>query len=110
MGENENRDAKMYIAEPDGSYTVIGTIQDLDVANIDDCDVTASAGYTIDKLTFEGTCRLTQEALMTIFGIRDSVIEHCPNKRVAHLAFHAKKAHTRKKNFRRCIKILEVQK
>lgn len=31
----------------------------------------------------------------------------CPNKRVAHLAFYAKKPRTRKKNLNRVIKILE---
>lgn len=110
MDEHENRDTKMYIAESDGNYTLIGPIQDLDATYVDDCDVTTSAGCTIDKLAFEGRCRLAQEAFMTIVGIRNQVIEHCPNKRVSHLAFHAKKARTRKKNFHRAIKILEENK
>lgn len=44
---------------------------------------------------------------MTLTGLRDVVIKCCPNKRVVHLALHAKKPRTRKKNFHRAIKILE---
>lgn len=100
-------DAKMYIAEPDGSYTPLGSIQDLDVTYADECDEFPSISIT-DELIFEGTCRLSKEATMALFGVRDAVIKYCPNKRVVHLALHAKKACTRKKNFNRAIKILEV--
>ena len=44
--------------------------------------------------------------MMTILGIKDSVLDICPNKRVVHLAKHGSKK-TRKKNFRRAIRILE---
>lgn len=44
---------------------------------------------------------------MYILGIRDLIVKNCPNKRVAHLALHAKKKRTRKKNIHRAVYILE---
>ena len=37
----------------------------------------------------------------------DYIVSSCPNRRVAHLAKHAKKARTRKKNLHRAIDIME---
>lgn len=100
-------DAKMYIAEPDGGYTLIGPIQDLDATYADERDRFPSISFT-DELKFESICGLSKEATMALFGIRDAIINYCPDKRVVHLALHAKKPRTRKKNFNRAIKILEV--
>ena len=36
-------------------------------------------------------------------------LEKCPNRRVVHLAKHAKKARTRKKNLRRAMRIIEKE-
>ena len=36
-------------------------------------------------------------------------LEECPNRRVVHLAKHAKKARTRKKNLRRAMRIIEKE-
>ena len=43
---------------------------------------------------------------MSILGIKDSVLDICPNKRVVYLAKHGSKK-TSKKNFHRAIRILE---
>lgn len=42
-----------------------------------------------------------------ISGITQYLKDICPNKRVVHLAFHAKKERTRKKNYGRMIRICE---
>lgn len=57
--------------------------------------------------SFECIARLSKDAVMALYGIREAVLRCCPNKRVVHLAFHAKRPRTRKKNFNRAIKILE---
>lgn len=50
--------------------------------------------------------KVSKDVMMTILGIKDSVLDICPNKRVVHLAKHGSKK-TRKKNFHRAIRILE---
>lgn len=100
-------DVKIYIVEPEGSYTLLSPIQDLDVTYVNECDELPSI-FTTSEASFEAICRASKETIMALCGIRESVIKCCPNKRVAHLAIHAKKARTRKKNFSRAIKILEV--
>lgn len=48
--------------------------------------------------------------LALFLGDMDSDLrKKCPNKRVVHLAYHAKKERTRKKNLARMIKIIEKQ-
>ena len=64
------------------------------------------ASYTETEY-FECIAKLSKEAIVTLFGFREVIIKCCPNKRVVHLAFHANKPRTRKKNFNRAIKILE---
>lgn len=70
-------------------------------------DVSSHMPFTNLADSFECVCKLSEEAAIAILGIRDAVLKCCPNKRVAYLASSAKKARTRKKNFRRAIKILE---
>lgn len=42
-----------------------------------------------------------------LLGIDKALAEMCPNRRVVHLAKHAKKKRTRKKNYKRMIRICE---
>ena len=58
------------------------------------------------EATFTTFVKVSKDVMMTILGIKDSVLDICPNKRVVHLAKHGSKK-TRKKNFRRAIRILE---
>ena len=58
------------------------------------------------EATFTAFVKVSKDAIMTILGIKDSVLDVCPNKRVVHLAKHGSKK-TRKKNFHRAIRILE---
>lgn len=59
------------------------------------------------EASFECTARITEEAIMTLLGLRVAVLSACPNRRVVYLADHARKKRTRKKNFHRAAKILE---
>lgn len=56
---------------------------------------------------YEGITKLSREAIITLFGFYNTILGCCLNKRVVHLALHASKARTRKKNFNRAIRILE---
>ena len=56
---------------------------------------------------YERIAKLSREAIITLFGFRNAILGCCLNKRVVHLALHASKARTRKKNFNRAIRILE---
>lgn len=107
MTKIEFSDAKMYIAEPDGSYTPIGKANGIECVCDDSEDNAFYAPFTKLADSFECVCKLSEEAAMAIFGVRNAVLKCCPNKRVAYLASNAKKARTRKKNLRRAIKLLE---
>lgn len=64
----------------------------------------------IDHLTesLEITTRICFESMITLLGLRKVILDLCPDKQVVHLTNHAAKKRTRKKNFRRAIRILEV--
>ena len=54
-------------------------------------------------------------AALKAFGIQLKFHDYiyrreCPNRKVAHLALHAKKARTRKKNIKRVFKYMEKEK
>lgn len=107
MANIEFSDVKMYIAKPDDGYAPIGRVEDFDCTCSDSNDTLPYMSFANLADLFECVCDLTKAAIMAISGIRDVVIKCCPNKRVVHLALHAKKARTRNKNFHRAIKILE---
>ena len=47
-----------------------------------------------------------QRAVYALLGITEAVLELCPDKRVVHLAKHARKERTRKKNRRRAYRLM----
>lgn len=57
--------------------------------------------------------RVAADAFVRLYhaltDMTDTIKNECHNKRVVHLAFHAKKKRTRKKNYRRMLKIVEDQ-
>ena len=63
----------------------------------------------IDSLSFsfELFGKSSEKATLIIFGIWDVVVEGCSNKRVRHLAKHARKEKTRKKNVHRAFRMVE---
>lgn len=60
------------------------------------------------EVAFEAMCRISKTLYMSMTGLRNEILNLCPNKRVVHLADHASKYKIRKKNFHRAIRILEV--
>lgn len=68
-----------------------------------------SATYTlVDEVSFTGTARLDQYTLATLLGVAQAVFDMCPNRRVIHLAKHARKARTRKKNRHRAFEMAAI--
>lgn len=99
----------LYILGPNGKYETFGNVTKVE-ENLTYSEFADDMTYTSSVDTaasFECIAKLSKEAIMAICGIREAVLRCCPNKRVVHLAFHAKKPRTRKKNFNRAIKILE---
>ena len=108
----------LYISNTDGTFQLLGNLHDADVSyeptdwHDDYIDATYNSYVTYCgdyESTINATCTLSKEALMYILGIRDLIVKNCPNKRVAHLALHAKKKRTRKKNIHRAVYILEKE-
>ena len=62
------------------------------------------------SLSFETLGKISEQAMLKIFGMWDMVVEACPNKRVRHLAKHARKERTQKKNVHRCFRMIERSK
>ena len=102
-----------YILEPNGNYEPLGNITKFEeIATYSDFtndemlfmsfNMTAAVSFEMKELQ-----NLSREAIITLFGFRNAILGCCLNKRVVHLALHASKARTRKKNFNRAIRILE---
>ena len=105
-----------YISHPDGVCHLLGNLHDAEISYeqtddhydyidaMSDSYIPYCGGY---EATINATCALNKEVLMYILGIIDLIVKNCPNKRVVHLALHAKKKRTRKKNIHRAVYILE---
>ena len=59
------------------------------------------------EATFEALCTISKDLMLALLGIRDSILDLCPNRKVARLARHGRNKKIRKKNFHRAIRILE---
>lgn len=103
------RPGTLYILGPNGNYETFGNVtevEELTYSEFSD-DMTYISSFDTATSYFECVTKISKEAIMALFGIRDAVLRCCPNKRVVHLALYAKKPRTRKKNFNRAIRILE---
>lgn len=109
MGEHEFTlgSGQLYFAEPDGSYSLLGHVTDVECSTEDNDISVPVASLSNLEASFTVIAKVSKEAILAITGVRDTIIKYCPNKRVVYLALHAKKARTRKKNLNRAIKILE---
>lgn len=99
----------LYVLGPNGNYETFGNateVEELTYSEFAD-DMTYISSFDTAASSFECITKISKEVIMALFGIREAVFRCCPNKRVVHLAFHANKPRTRKKNFNRAIKILE---
>lgn len=105
MGEG-----KFYVATTGNGYEPLAM---LEISNISTIEERADDRIYIPKLvsfdSIEISAKLTEEALNKLFGICKSICDCCPNKKVVHLAKHARKRKTRNKNYSRCIRILEKE-
>lgn len=102
---------QLYILDEDGNRELLGPVTDamMEVATAAEqmAQTCSEALSTMSDLSFSFECKLSKQILMTIIGVRDIVLQDCPNKRVSHLAIHAKKKRTRTKNLNRAFQIAE---
>lgn len=105
MGEG-----RFYVATTGNGYEPLAMLETLCISATE--DHTDDQIY-IPKLTSFGSieisAKLSKEVLNKLFGICNSIFDCCPNKKVVHLAKHARKRKTRNKNYSRCIKIWETE-
>lgn len=99
----------LYISNENGLYSKLGDVKDLSIEIEDELEYISDVISTINDLeqSFECICSITEEALFSITGLLDVIIQCCPNRKVIYLATHSRKKRTRKKNIHRAIKILE---
>lgn len=100
----------LYYENADGSLNKFGDVQEIEADyDLDDLYLGYNFIKTMNSAAAEIHCtaRLSKDAMMAILGLKNTIINLCPNKRVVHLATHSKKERIRKKNFNRAIKILE---
>lgn len=109
MGESKLNSGQLYFTEPDGSLSLLGHVTDTSVeCSGEDNDISVSVVSLVDlEDSFTTLVKVTKDAMLAITGLYQTVINCCPDRRVAHLALHGKKARTRKKNRNRAFKILE---
>lgn len=103
---------QLYFIEPDGSTSLLGHVIHTSVeCPAEDNDISVPVASLADlEASFMAIAKVSKEAMLAITGMYQAVVNSCPDKRVAHLALHAKKPRTRKKNLNRAIKILERNK
>lgn len=111
MANVEFNPESFYILGPNGNYETFGNITKVEELTThsdfaDNMNYISLFNMAVTS-SFEFNSKLLKEAIMTLFGFRDAILKCCLNKRVVHLALHASKARTRKKNFNRAIRILE---
>lgn len=96
----------IYTKNPDGDWTKLGSINEIEVETYTDNLLSNSFECSLSN-SFECIAKASKEFILPITGLRNSILECCPNKRVVHLALNGRTRRIRKKNFNRAIKILE---
>lgn len=105
MGEDENKldSGRLYFNEPDGTYSELGEVTDFEcVAENNDISEAVVSLHNLEA-SFTAIVKTTKDVMLAITGIWNAVMNCCPDKRVVHLALHAKKGRTRKKNRNRVL-------
>ena len=97
----------LYILNEDGEPKKFGEVKDAEVEEWTDDASDFVVPVTGMEATYEACCKISKDIVLALLGIRDSVLDLCPNKKVVHLARHGKNKKIRKKNFHRAIRILE---
>nr|DAP85223.1 MAG TPA: hypothetical protein [Caudoviricetes sp.] len=104
---------KFYVASTGNGYEPLAMLEISSISTIEEPEERADDYIYIPKLAYfdsiEISAKLLEEAPNKLFGICSLVYNCCPNKKIVHLAKHARKRKTRKKNFNRSIRILEKE-
>ena len=102
------------IEEMDELVTTIGNVVEVTAESIIENALRWVNCTTSEEATFTGYLKLGRgngkselAVWHMLMGIEKRIIELCPNKRVVHLAYHAKKRRARKKNYNRMCRIVE---
>lgn len=106
-------DGKFYVGTIGDGYKPLMMLENPSVNTIEDSKEYADDKVYISQLASCGLIEISvkpsKEVLNALFGIHGLVCNCCPNKKIVHLAKHARKRKTRKKNFNRSIRILEKE-
>lgn len=100
----------IYTKNPDDNWTKLGSINEIEVETYADDPINTTAIIDVfdpPSNYFEYITKASKEFILAVTGLRNSILECCPNKRVVHLALNGRTRRIRKKNFNRAIKILE---
>lgn len=100
----------IYTKNHDGNWTKLGSISESEVETYTDDPINTTAIIDVfdpPSNYFECIAKASKEFILAVTGLRNSILECCPNKRVVHLALNGRTRRIRKKNFNRAIKILE---
>ena len=101
----------IYTKNPSGNWTELGSISEFEEAETyinDPINMTIIADtFNPPSNSFECTAKVSKEFILAVTGLRNSILECCPNKRVVHLACNGRTKRIRKKNFNSAFKILE---
>lgn len=105
MGTESEESGTLYILNPDGTMTELSSfcLTDLTVTECptssEEDAVNPYLKLRDSEMSYSVDCQVNKSNIF-LFAVLV-----CPNKRVAHLALHARRARTRKKNSRRALKI-----
>lgn len=97
----------LYILNDNEAPKKFGEVKDVETEGWADDASDFAIPVTGMEATYEACCAISKDIVLALLGIRDSVLDLCPNKKVVHLARHGRNKKIRKKNFSRAIRILE---
>lgn len=97
----------LYILNEDDEPKKFGEVKDVETEGWADDASEFVVPVTGMEATYEACCKIAKDIVLALLGIRGSVLDLCPNKKVVHLARHGRNKKIRKKNFHRAIRILE---
>ena len=97
----------LYILNDAETPKKLGEVKEVEVEERTDDASDFVVPVTGMEATYEACCKISKDIVLALIGIRDSVLDLCPNKKVIHLARHGRNKKIRKKNFHRAIRILE---
>lgn len=103
---------KLFISTGDENCELLAEISEESELTVEVGDDSMPTDGVIKAFNDLGEITLTatiswDELMDAVYRVTETVFNTCPNRRVAHLAKHARKERTRKKNLRRAFRIAE---